>query len=79
VTVGDRVFIGAGSIVTRDVPPETVVAGARARVLGSVEEYWPKHQAEWIDTSALTEAQKRRAAGAVRPRLKPATCPCRGH
>lgn len=33
VTIGDRAVIGAGSIVTRDVPADVVVAGNPARVL----------------------------------------------
>ncbi|GAQ83082.1 Maltose O-acetyltransferase [Klebsormidium nitens] len=33
VTVGDNSVIGSGSVVTRDVPPNVVVAGNPARVL----------------------------------------------
>jgi acetyltransferase-like isoleucine patch superfamily enzyme len=33
ITVGERAVVGAGSVVTRDVPPGAVVAGNPARVI----------------------------------------------
>jgi acetyltransferase-like isoleucine patch superfamily enzyme len=33
ITIGEGAIVGAGSVVTKDVPPHTVVAGNPARVL----------------------------------------------
>lgn len=33
VTIGDRSVVGAGAVVTRDVPPDSLVAGNPARVI----------------------------------------------
>lgn len=38
VTIGPDAIVAAGALVTRDVPPGTVVAGVPAKVVGTVEE-----------------------------------------
>ena len=36
VTIGENAIVGAGSMVTRDVPPNTIVAGNPAKILRSI-------------------------------------------
>ena len=38
IEIGEDAIVGAGSVVTRSVPPRTIVAGNPARVLRTIEE-----------------------------------------
>lgn len=44
VEIGPRTIVGAGSVVTKSLPADSVCAGNPARVLTSLDEYLDKHR-----------------------------------
>jgi maltose O-acetyltransferase len=44
VNVGKNVIIGAGSVVTKDIPDNSIVAGNPARIIGNVANYIDFHK-----------------------------------
>lgn len=60
VTIGDNVLVAAGSVVTRSVPPRTIVAGNPARVVGTVDDYIDRNLPYNLNSKGLTRLEKRR-------------------
>lgn len=44
--IGNKVIIGAGTVVTHDVPDNSVVVGNPARIISTYDEFMEKHKAE---------------------------------
>ena len=43
ITIGENALVGAGAVVTKDVPPNSIVVGNPAKVIGQVAEERRKH------------------------------------
>ena len=41
ITIGERALVGAGAVVTRDVPDYAIVAGVPAKVIGDIRQRTP--------------------------------------
>lgn len=59
VTIGDNVIIGAGSIVTRSVPNNSVVAGVPAKILGSINDFELKYRNLFLPTKQMNFTEKK--------------------
>ena len=61
VTIGDNCIIGANSVVTKDIPSNSVAAGMPARVICTVEEYYKKNleRGVFYETLNMNKKQKR--------------------
>lgn len=58
VTIGNRVIIAAGSIVSKDIPDNSVVAGVPAKVIKSVDDYLEKAKKDSLGIGNLSVFEK---------------------
>lgn len=58
VTIGNRVIIGAGSIVSKNIPDNSVAAGSPARVIKTVDEYLEQLQKKSLKCGHLHGLEK---------------------
>lgn len=60
VTIGPNVIVGAGSVVTKDLPGDSVYAGNPARRIGTLDEYIERYRAKMIPVEAADRDALRR-------------------
>lgn len=59
VTIGEGALVAAGSIVTKSVPPHTVVGGNPARFICTTEEYFERNKQFNVGTKGLRGHEKK--------------------
>jgi acetyltransferase-like isoleucine patch superfamily enzyme len=60
VTIGPNCVIGAGSIVTKDIPPNTVAAGVPAKVIMTLAEYEKKKLEQFSPVRGLPHEKRKK-------------------
>lgn len=60
VHIGDNTIIGAGSLVTRDIPSNVVAVGNPCRVICTLEEYIEKNKDSFFFIQSLDQESKRK-------------------
>jgi maltose O-acetyltransferase len=80
VHIGDNVIIGAGSVVTHDIPSNCVAVGNPAKVIDTTENYVERHmtnlnnrpiypEESWTIRHGITEANKKIMRKAVEKKI----------
>jgi len=60
VKIGDNCIIGLGSIVTKDIPSNSIAVGVPARVISNIEDYYEKVKDKCELTNNLSSKEKRK-------------------
>lgn len=59
ITIGDNVIIGAHSVVTKDVPSNTIVAGCPAKKISDIQDFILKSKNDTVPTKFMNSNEKR--------------------
>ncbi len=59
VKIGDNVIVGAGSIVTKSIESNSVVAGAPAKIIKKIDDYYEKIKNRNVGSAKLNRAEKK--------------------
>lgn len=60
VTIGEGALVAAGSVVTKSVPPHTVVGGNPARYICTTEEFYERNKKYNVNTKGLNFKDKKK-------------------
>ena len=60
VKIGDNSIIGAGSVVNRDIPANSVAAGVPCKVICTLDEYKEKHKYDFLYMVNLPPEEKKK-------------------
>ncbi|MCC6710508.1 MAG: acyltransferase [Gammaproteobacteria bacterium] len=76
VTIGPRAIVGVNSVVSRDVPPNSVVAGSPAKVITSVDDWLARKEArdeliDWTGGTVPSDADVDRAKLLAMKKFRP--------
>lgn len=59
VSIGNNCVIGAGAVVTKSIPDNSVAVGVPAKVIESIDEYYAKAQNKCVYTKTLSWEKKK--------------------
>lgn len=59
VTIGSNTIIGAGSVVTKDIPSNSVACGVPCKVICSIKDYMAKHKNDFMYNVSMPKEQKK--------------------
>jgi acetyltransferase-like isoleucine patch superfamily enzyme len=65
VRIGENTIIGAGSVVTHDIPANSVAAGNPCRVIMTIEDYFRKRKEEYVEEAKKYAFELYRKTGKV--------------
>lgn len=60
VKIGDNTIVGAGSVITRDIPSNSVACGVPCKVICTLDEYINKHKNEFEYMVSMPASEKKK-------------------
>lgn len=60
VTIGEGAIVAAGSVVTKSVPPFTIVGGNPAKIIGNTEDYIERNAGYNVHTKGMDKDKKKK-------------------